>query len=535
MRLPLAVCAVAGLLASCGGDSASPAPSGTAARQNPPAANPGAGARTAAGAQDPQAPPTKTRVGFYESAEAKEAPFFEVRTWTNREVKPLPNVDYDLYWQTDEGPNVSHGHTNAAGLDKVGLPSTAKIHRLQIRSAPFIAPVSVPVGQFLQPGRVLRADVLVAPAASIAGVVLDENGAPVPKAQLAAFHQPFMRVDDQERPGPDAKGEADEEGRFILGGFPAGPFVLEAGSGDQVTLWRLTGTLTEGQRVEGAEILLGMAHVVYGQVLGADGQPAAGARIIAGKKGRRTQSRPGPTPELSYIPGRQAVTTSDAKGSFVLPAVPNVQEWNLNVEHSLHKHWLGVLEAGKTDVLVQLEAGLRVEGTLLDPDGQPLARAAVLILGKDLIPATGTTNRDGLFGFGGMEANEALWLVCAQPGFAPLLHGPFALDAQPITGVELRLQAAARIAGKAVSADGKPVSGARIALRRTDLPADLPEKGLSPLVLGRASVLTGDGGDFAFEELAQGDYELIATAPNGAQSKLESVSAGGAPLEIKFP
>lgn len=532
MRALLLVCALSVAGFGCGGD---PAPTATGGAETAGASSPGATTPPRRpGAQDPQAPPTKTRVGFYDSEEAREAPFFELRTWTIGTPQPLAGVPYEVQWQTDEGPNIHKGTTDTDGLARAGLPTNAKIHRLLIKPGPTTAPLTVPVGQVLQPGRVLRVDAIVPPAGALLGVVLDENGAPVPNAEVVAFHAPLARVDEQGLE-INTKASADESGRFALGGFPAGPFVLEAGLGDNVSVWRATGTLTEGQRVEGLEILVGAAHMVHGQVLGADGQPLAGARVVAGKKGRRTQSRPGPIPEISYVPTRQVVAMTGADGTFLLPAVPNLQEWNLNVEHPLHRRYLGVIEAGKTDVLVQLEAGLRIEGVVLDSEGTPVPRAALTLLGGQVVPITVNATRDGVFGIGGLEPAEGLWIVMAEPGFGPLLHGPLTVSDQPLTGLELRLPPAAALSGRAVDAAGRPVGGARVSLRRLDLPAGLPEEGLTPLALGRATVLTGEGGDFTFEELAPGSYELTATAPNGATARLEAVAAGAPPVELKFP
>jgi protocatechuate 3,4-dioxygenase beta subunit len=522
------VLAVAGAV-GCGKDSTLVLPADTVPARGPeavvqqgPSVRPG----------QPVAAPAKNEVAVLRCDEAKEFPVIEVRAWTIGEPRPIPEVSYDLYWQTDGGPSITAGTTNADGWHSHALPSGARLHRIYMRPSPFTAPVALELGLPVVAGQLVRISLRLPPAAVIAGVVLDEAGQPVPGAHVAAFHDPTSEIDVQERPVADAKGDTDEQGRFQLGGFPAGPFVLEAGLDNRVAVWRLTGNLAEGQVVEGVEILIEPGHSVFGQVLGLEGAPVANARVVAGKPGRRQQGKPGPVVEVQYVSGRQSVARTDAKGTFVLGAVPDSQEWNLNVEHPHYKKHVGRIEAGQTDVLVQLDGGLRIEGVLSDGLGQPVAQIAVNITDGAEFATSATTGRQGRFLFGGLEAGKSYWILAAPPGFAPLLHGPVPLAANAISGLELRLLPAQRITGRAADADGRPIAGARVAIRRTDLPPGLPEKGLAPVALGQASVLTGAGGDFQFDGLADGDYQLTVTAPDGRTAGAPHVRPGADPLAV---
>ncbi len=515
--------------AGCGRDSASVIPAGSGPARGPEAVvQQGTSVRPG----QPVAAPAKNEVAVLRCDEAKEYPVIEVRAWTVGEPRLVPAVAYDLYWQTDEGPSVTAGTTNADGWHFHTLPSGARLHRIYMRPSAFTAPVPLELGMSVQAGQLVRISLLLPPAAVIVGVVLDEAGQPVPGALVAAFHDPASIVDEQERPVADTKGNADEQGRFQLGGFPAGPFVLEAGLDNRVAVWRLTGSLAEGQVVEGVEILIEPGHSVFGQVLGLEGVPVANARVVAGKPGRRQQGKPGPVAEVQYIPGRQSVARTDEKGTFMLGAVPDSQEWNLNVEHPLYKRHLGRIEAGQTDVLVQLDGGLRIEGILTDGLGQPVPKIALNLTDGAEFATSATTGRQGRFLFGGLEAGKSYWILAAPPGFAPLLHGPVPLAANAVSGLELRLLPAQKITGRAADADGRPTAGARVAIRRTDLPPGLPEKGLAPVVLGQASVLTGDGGDFQFDGLADGDYQLTVTAPDGRTAGVPHVRPGADPLAV---
>ena len=70
--------------------------------------------------------------------------------------------------------------------------------------------------------------------------------------------------------------------------------------------------------------------------------------------------------------------------------------------------------------------GGRVEGVVVDPDGKPVADAAVLMTGWSEIPekiVKATTDREGRFALGPEEANAAVagrnWMLLAyKPGWA---------------------------------------------------------------------------------------------------------------------
>lgn len=523
MRVPLLVLALAAALAACSKNS-DPAPTGAGAAvglPDPPSAP-----------QDGGRAPEQTTVSVLRADDPQQPPFVEVRAWSRQGGQPLPDLGYDIYWQTEEGPSKTGSAVGAEGWARNAFPAFAQVHNLYLRPTPLTAPVVVALGQFLEPGMVVRVDLVVPAAAVIMGVVLDELGQPVPGALLAGFHDAQPAIDMQERPEARSTGNADEFGAFQLGGFPPGPFVLEAGLDARGTIWRLTGVLTEGQVVQGVEIQLEPCHNVFGQVLDASGSPVKNASIVAGKLGRRQQSRPGPADGLRYVPGRPLLARSDERGTFNLPSVPDNQTWSVVVEHPRYKKQIERIEPGQVDVLIRLEEGLRISGSLLLPDGQPAARV-ILTLAGGPADTTDAATKQGRFDFGGLDPAANLWIVVMGEGFAPLLHGPLELSAQSIEGLSLQLQAGQILAGKVQAADGSVVEGARVSLQRLDLPAGLPE-GILPAALGQASSVTGSGGDFSFAGLAAGQYRISARAPDGRAQQLDA--AAGAPgLVLTLP
>jgi hypothetical protein len=455
-------------------------------------------------------------------------PLLEVRAWT-RDGRAVPDLEYDVYWQTDEGPSLTAGKLGPEGWGQNPFPSGALIHRVYIRPTGYTAALLVQVAQYAQPGRVVRLDGLILPAAIVTGVVVDETGAPVPGATLAGFQQPILQVDESERPVADNAGVADENGAFRLGGFGPGPFVLEAGADGRINVWRLAGVLAEGQEIVGVELQMEPAHTVHGQVLSEDGEPVRSARVVAGKPGRRQLTRPGPTAETVYVPARQAVARSDEQGVFQLPVVPDSQEWNVNVDHPRFRRFLGRIEAGQVDLVVKLVKGLEARGTVFGADGARLAGAAVVLLGGEQ-PLADVTNRQGVFAIGGLEATAGRFLCVTHAEHAPLLLGP--VDLASGQDLQVRLGASVRLGGILRDADGQPLAGARVTLRFEDLPAGFPAEHYPADLASRQSGLSSAEGAFRFDSIPAGKYRVEVTAADGRRQEFTDLSTGAEDLEL---
>ena len=127
-----------------------------------------------------------------------------------------------------------------------------------------------------------------------------------------------------------------------------------------------------------------------------------------------------------------------------------------------------------------------------------------------------------------------MWIIVLAKDAAPLLHGPLDLVAKSVADLKLQLTAPQALAGVVTTAEGKPVEGARVTLLRLDLPPSLPSAGVPVAARGEASSLTGAAGEFSFENLAAGNYQITALAPDGKSQRLES-AAGAANLQLRLP
>ncbi len=528
--LVLSSLVVGGLLVSCGGAD-DPVPAAGAA------ATVGTGAEAAAASS----PGDGGGGGGLESAPPAEDRDFgelEVVLTSEETGEPLANLSYEVFWQDDAGPNRLDGVTGPNGVNVTRFTPGSILRSVRVHPTGPTAPLRHDFTHLVAAGERYRLELAVPRAGVVSGVVLDENGDPVPDAQVAAFHRRFDLVDGEEVPAADTHATTGADGTFRLGGFPEGPFVLEAGKEQRLCVRRLAGSLRKGQVVEGVELLLEPGHAVYGQVTGPDGEPVGDARVVAGQPGRRQHVRPGPVDEVVYLAPRPIVTRSDADGLFVLPLVPEGRTWNLNVDHPSYRRKVVTLDPGAVDVWVELDRGAVLRGFVHDALGQPVKKAAVLLLGgPSRLPTPSTLTRaDGSFELAGLDGRSGRWLVVSAREHAPVVEGPVDLAAG---GLErnLVLPEAMPLEGIVTDAEGRPLSGVAVTARWRDAPEGLPEE-FHPLVLGRRErQVTGAAGAFSFdgESVAPGTYDLLVEGPGGVSKRVEGVVPGADPITIVLP
>lgn len=128
-------------------------------------------------------------------------------------------------------------------------------------------------------------DVILERSATLRGRVLDAAGEPVEGAAIAYGQQPlegYLQMNHwvrQDVPSPEATSDA--EGRFRLGGLPAGLQRIQAkGASARQGTAELRVELLAGQTYE-FDVQLDLGRVIRGQVLDLLGEPVVGVRVRA--------------------------------------------------------------------------------------------------------------------------------------------------------------------------------------------------------------------------------------------------------------
>ncbi len=149
-------------------------------------------------------------------------------------------------------------------------------------------------------------------------------------------------------------------------------------------------------------------------------------------------------------------------------------------------------------VRVVMARGAFATGTVVGPDGTPLAGARLVRQGGEPLGLVATTAADGTFRFGPLPA-EPVVLHVRHDDHTPLAFGPFAVPAndvrivlQPLAGATLR----GRVRGRP---DGRPIAGATV---------QWTPAGLAPV-----SATTGGDGTFSLRATGTTDARLGVSAP----------------------
>ena len=143
-------------------------------------------------------------------------------------------------------------------------------------------------------------------AASVAGVVLDPSGKPIPGAGVGQKFElaDLGRIGSEGREPPRAT--TDEFGKFQLSGLTPGPMSLVADAEEYADSEPVPVELVASEELEGVTLQLRIGGRILGEVLDDDGKPSTGRTVLA---------------QVPTDPGNQRWATSDGKGEFVIEHV----------------------------------------------------------------------------------------------------------------------------------------------------------------------------------------------------------------------
>lgn len=279
---------------------------------------------------------------------------------------------------------------------------------------------------------------VLSPAARISGRAVDPDGHPVPGAQVAAQATGSV-PSDLLMPGPpcgsgsDSFTSTDEEGRFTLE-LAAGSFDLRVQAAGYLSATSERRHTEPGQPLENVEIVLQRGAVLTGQVLEPDGTPVPNAHV--------------------RLDGSPPETWSDGDGSYRLSGASPGPD-TVRADHPGHAPAaveVDVEAAGENrlDLTLAPREQHEIRGTVLDPDGAPVAAARI----QETV-----TGADGSFVLRRPDGRYRLRIEKEE--LAPAWAG-VEVQGQEVEGVEIRLSAGATLAGKVLGLDPDHLRGAVI-------------------------------------------------------------------------
>jgi uncharacterized GH25 family protein len=353
-------------------------------------------------------------------------------------------------------------------------------------------------------------------AATLRGVVVDHLGEGVESAEVRLTPESrSARIDLGDITSIVRNEHADREGRFAIANVVSGRYELRASaSGFQET--RQTGIEVTAER-DPAELRLVLERgaALHGQVLGDDGNPVLGASV------QRVVQRRSP---LDFWAGPNDAT-SGADGRYRLEGLPTGQS-TFSAEHERFPKQVRdfVVQPGENLLDFRLEAGRTISGRVVDDTGLPIAGASVSVrapTGGIAFSAGGQadplTDEGGQFTIEGL-ADGVYHVVAHKAGFADATtEVPMRLDGSSVHGIELQLSTGAALVGKVLGLDFDELANVQlIAMQMGGLQ-------MGSAANPRLGVVDYEG-RYRLENLAVGDWILVATVGQGRRSVREMVT-----------
>ena len=299
----------------------------------------------------------------------------ERATWRGRAVlkrtrEPVAGVEvtvipaHDSVRRSLEALAARRGVTGPDGLAVVaGLARGS--YRVEV-ATPWGQPYQLETS--LEPGEGSEQLIIVAPPASLGGVVVDGAGTGVPGLEVAvvsADHFEGAGLDAREEregwPGLVRRATTDAAGRFDLGAVAANrPLAVLVRRDGEVVATETT-QVAEGQRRDDLELRLAAERALRVTVTDPEGQPLEGALVRLG--GRLPRTGRGQRTRLEGVAAR-----TGPDGVAVLRAIERVHQW-VWAELRGYDSDFARLESEEDAVVLALEPEPRIEGLVLDPFG----------------------------------------------------------------------------------------------------------------------------------------------------------------------
>ncbi len=349
-------------------------------------------------------------------------------------------------------------------------------------------------------GKPVTLDFTLIPGAVVRGqVIARDTGKPVRGAIVKA------EAERRSTLGRDVQRTAvsDEKGEFVLRGLASGSLELEARGRGYASSQPTVVQVGIGEEVDGIQVFVDGAFSISGRVVKKGTKTGVpGAQVGAFSMGQGTQGA--------------ALEPSDEAGAFEIPGIrPGSYMLYAAAEGSLIEIGknVEVVDRDVTDVIIELSSGVTLSGRV-----EPAAVASVTLelegevgLGNifEMVKAAmcrGDSDATGAFTLKNAPPGKFKLRAVTRDGRTGLL--PVTIAGVDQSGLVVKLEPRASIAGRVVDTNGKPVVGINVEARADD---ERPMKiSLSDI---KRDVKSGADGSFKIVGLDAGTYEMRARYP----------------------
>jgi protocatechuate 3,4-dioxygenase beta subunit len=368
-----------------------------------------------------------------------------------------------------------------------------------------------------------KVELVLSPAGSISGAVVDDAGRPVEAFRVNA--SPARREADPPGTmimGPRNKIGTGTEGRFLLEDVAEGTYVVAASAPGQSSANVSGVKVSPGSTTDAGTIRLSAGGTVKGTVADAAGAPVAGAVIAVRGPGRDYGS---------IGAGPQGV--SDPAGAFEVTGVP---PGTLEVSASHPNYAEGRVSGievdpakGAAEARIVLAQGGRIEGWVRRRDGAGIGGARVNIMperrGGGFSPGGPgmlVTTADGGFVSEHIPAGRVTVVLMTRSGNSYTSAQSSEVDVREGETTPVELRSRDILVSGHVTRAGAPLAGVRISVRGNRMmfmsfsgPGD--EAPAAPSGPERRTAITGE----------DGGYEMIVDQPGRAYVEIERLDGKG--------
>lgn len=324
-------------------------------------------------------------------------------------------------------------------------------------------------------------------------------------------------------------GTSADDGTFAILGIQPGTLELTAQRDQYLPFETELGDHADRARIDGVEIVLGRGLTIAGKVVWPNGEGADEARVRIERdvQGRRFNDQP--TVVKTETDGSFAVSGFDA-GAYQLlaecarpePAHKETTEERRERKRMKLVAQLEQVQAGNHNVVLMLDTGQSLAGTVVDDQGNAVESFSVHFQRMDSSAGFGSSTRRRFKDPGGRFTLEGLgaghWVVQASsrdhaPGPEVRIELPDDTDE-----IQLRVQRGVKITGRVTDSAGQPIEDAHV---RANLQQ---QRSLPRHAWSHSETRTAADGTYTLDELSPGPLLLACSAPGYAQKGAEALN-----------